>query len=90
MPSFTMRGQSAEVRAGHETAVSLGRWELVRTDEGFTLTAPCLSCNAYWLTAGYRLDLLVSVGRASWRWRNVEVSGDGPITVMGSGHPEVE
>jgi hypothetical protein len=87
--SFTMRGQTAELRVGYEIAACLGRWEMTRNGRGFHLSAPVIHQNLYWLTAGYPLDLCVMVGRSSWRWRNVTVSGDNPVAVFGTGKPEV-
>lgn len=87
--ALTMRGPSAELRVGYEVAACLGRWQLDRTETGFILSAPVIHRNLYWLTSGFPVDLCVTVGRASWRWRTVQVSGDDPITVIGEGRPEV-
>ena len=87
--ALTLRGPSAELRVGYETAACLGRWELTKTASGFTLSAPVVRCNQYWLTAGYPIDLCLTVGRASWRWKDVQVSGDSPLTIVGEGRPEV-
>lgn len=88
--ALIMRGPAAELRIGHEVAACLGKWELTRTETGFYLTAGVIHRNMFWLTAGYPIDLSVSVGRNSWRWRNVQVSGDDPLIVSGTGRPEVQ
>ena len=87
--AVTMRGLSAELRVGYEVAACLGRWELTRGETGFSLSAPVIHRNLFWLTAGYPLDLYLSAGRASFRCRNVTVSGDDPVNVFSQGKPEV-
>ncbi len=85
-----MRGPGAELRVGYEVAACLGQWELTNHGDGFTLSAPVIHRNMFWLTAGYPLDLCVTVGKSQWRWKDVVVSGDSPLTVQGEGHPEVQ
>lgn len=87
--ALTLRGASGELRAGYETAACLGAWELTRTDGGFIVSAPVIHRNLYWLTAGQPLDLHLVVGRHTWHWRAVLVSGDDPLTVEGEGRPEI-
>lgn len=87
--ALTMRGPSAEVRVGYETAARLGAWELVKDADGFTLSAPVLERNGYWLDSGRCLDLCVTVGKSMWRWRDVALDGDNPVTVRGAGRPEI-
>lgn len=87
--SFTMRGQTAELRVGYEIAACLGRWEMTKDGRGFHLSASVIHQNLYWLTTGYPIDLCVTVGRSSWRWRNVVVTGGDPVIVTGQGKPEV-
>jgi hypothetical protein len=86
---LTMHGQTAELRVGHEVAVCLGRWELTRSAGSFVLTAPVIHRNLYWLTAGYPIDLCLTLGRQVWRWRDVLISGDDPVSVTGQGRPEI-
>jgi hypothetical protein len=86
---LTMRGHTAEIRVGYEIAACLGQWELTNTDRGWSLSAPVIHQNMYWLTAGYPLDLYITMGRIVRRWRGVTISGDNPISVIGQGKPEV-
>jgi hypothetical protein len=87
--ALILRGPAAELRVGYETAACLGRWELTRTATGFTLEAPVIHRNLHWLTAGYPLDLCLSVGKSVWRFKDVVVAGDNPVHIQGEGRPEV-
>jgi len=87
--NIRMAGTNAEIRVGYETAVVLGRWTLEIAGGEFVVSAHVQSRNMHWLTAGYPLDLCIKIKSSEWRWRNVTVSGDNPLSVYGRGKPEV-
>jgi hypothetical protein len=89
MTGVTMRGLAAELRVGYQLAAQLSGWEMTGNSAAWTLTAAVASRDCFWMDQR-PLELRLTVGKATWRWRGVDVSEDGTrITVMGAGRPEV-
>ena len=88
--SIVYRGPAGELRAGPETAATLGPWTLTQIPggDGFRVSAALRERNEHWLA--YRpLTLVLPFGRREWRFRDVDVIPGEPCEIRGTGSPEI-
>lgn len=79
------RGKSGAIKEGYRIVARLGAWTLA----GLQVSATASDVNAFALEHHTRLDLVLDLGARQWIWRDVVVSGTGPVTVTLPGRPEV-
>jgi len=97
MQSMSMRavGKEGQIRVGGRVAAELGDWTLTTssTEEGrWALSAAPKSgggVDNMLLDSGAPIELRLTVASHTWRWKNVTLGGRDPITIYGSGHPEI-
>lgn len=91
-PSFTARGTAGSLRAGGREAAALGAWTLTTHGGGeWRAEATVLRRDAYWLTSGHPLTLLLTLGTRTWRFSPMDaqtaIDGD-TATITGTLPPE--
>ena len=86
--AFEATGSAGELRVTGRMAASLGEWSAERSRGEWSGHATVTDITPFYgMTDQYELRLFV--GKRTWRWRRVDVSGEGSVQFRAHDNPEI-
>lgn len=89
---MTVSGVKGVVKVGPHEAASFTSWSLVSVEEmkgTYVFTGITRAVDTFWITRSPR-DLVVTVGKSTWRWRGVDLVVAGGRITATVPRPEVK
>ena len=85
--AYHAAGTGGEIRAGGRVAATLGEWDIERVNRQWTGHAVLANTTVVYGMAE-RYELRLARGTGHWRWRDVQIAGDGSIRFEIATDPE--
>ena len=90
--SLHVTGKAGSLRVGGRVAATLEDWSFRKEDPpqvAWHITARAVDQDSLLLEAGIPIEVRLILAKDVWRWKGVQIEGEGSIVVRGEGSPDI-